>query len=49
MATWIENQAKRAANNQENVNRIMLLLDEAGFVQDRDYKCNFEVFWLLPS
>tara|TARA_B110000858_G_C17727599_1_gene438434 strand:+ start:399 stop:1142 length:744 start_codon:yes stop_codon:yes gene_type:complete len=44
MATWIENQAKRAANNQENVNRIMLLLDEAGFVQDRDYKCNFEVY-----
>ena len=43
IATWIENQAKRAANNQENVNRIMLLLDEAGFVQDRDYKCNFEV------
>ena len=44
IATWIENQAKRAANGQENVNRIMLLLDEAGFVRDRDYKCNFEVY-----
>ena len=44
IATWIENQAKRVANGQENVNRIMLLLDEAGFVQDRDYKCNFEVY-----
>ncbi len=44
IATWIENQAKRAANCQEENNRIMLLLDEAGFVQGKDYDTNFEVF-----
>ena len=44
IATWIENQAKRAANSQEDVNRIMLMLDEAGFVQGKDYDTNFEIF-----
>ena len=41
--TWVENQAKRAAEHQEDINRIMLMLDEAGFVQGKDYECNFEV------
>jgi hypothetical protein len=41
--TWIERQAKSAAENQDNVNRIMLMLDEAGFVQGKDYECDFEV------
>ena len=44
VATWIENQAKRAVNAQDEVNRVMLMLDRAGFVQNKDYKCNFEVF-----
>ena len=29
---WVKRQATNAAENQENVNRIMLMLDEAGFV-----------------
>ena len=41
---FIERQAKNAVVSQENVNRIMLLLDEAGFVQGVDYGSNFEVF-----
>ena len=41
VATWIENQAKRAVNAQDEVNRVMLMLDRAGFVQNKDYKCNF--------
>ena len=44
VATWIERQAKRAVNAQDEVNRVMLMLDRAGFVQNKDYKCNFEVF-----
>ena len=40
---WIKYQAKNAAESQENVNRIMLMLDEAGFVQGKDYDSNFEV------
>ena len=44
VVTWIERQAKRAADAQDEVNRVMLMLDEAGFVQNKDYKCNFEVF-----
>ena len=44
VATWIENQAKRAVKSQDEVNTIALMLDRAGFVQNRDYKCNFEVF-----
>ena len=44
VATWIEKQAKRAVESQDEVNTIALMLDRAGFVQNRDYKCNFEVF-----
>ena len=44
VVTWIERQAKRAADAQDEVNRVMLMLDRAGFVQNKDYKCNFEVF-----
>ena len=44
VVTQIERQAKRAADAQDEVNRVMLMLDEAGFVQNKDYKCNFEVF-----
>ena len=44
VATWIEKQAKRAVEAQDEVNTIALMLDRAGFVQNRDYKCNFEVF-----
>ena len=40
---WVKRQATNAAENQENVNRIMLMLDEAGFVQGKDYDSNFEV------
>ena len=40
---WVKHQATNAAENQENVNRIMLMLDEAGFVQGKDYDSNFEV------
>ena len=44
IATWIEKQAKRAANAQDEVNKIMLMLDRAGFVQNEDYKDNFKVY-----
>ena len=44
IATWIEKQAKRAVSTNDEVNRIMLMLDRAGFVQNEDYKSNFEVF-----
>ena len=44
VVTWIERQAKRAVDAQDEVNRVMLMLDRAGFVQNKDYKCNFEVF-----
>jgi hypothetical protein len=44
IATWIERQAKNAVNRQDEVNRVMLMLDRAGFIQNQDYKCNFEVF-----
>ena len=44
VATWIENQAKRAVKSQDDINRTMLLLDEAGFVQGVDYDNNFEVY-----
>lgn len=40
---WVKRQATNAAENQENVNRIMLMLDEAGFVQGKDYDSNFEI------
>ena len=42
--SFVKNEAKRAVVNQENVNRIMMLLDEAGFVQGVDYNSNFEVY-----
>ena len=41
--SFIERQAKGAIRTQEGINRTMLLLDEAGFVQGVDYGCNFEV------
>lgn len=44
VATWIENQAKRAVDVENEINAISLMLDRAGFVQDRDYDVNFEVF-----
>ena len=43
VATWVENQAKRAVKGQDEVNRVMLMLDRAGFVQGRDYDSNFEI------
>ena len=42
--SFVKNEAKRAVVSQENVNRIMMLLDEAGFVQGIDYDSNFEVY-----
>ena len=41
---FINKQAERAVKSQDDVNRTMLLLDEAGFVQGRDYENNFEVY-----
>ena len=41
--TFIDRQAKRAVDSQDNVNKTMLLMDEAGFVQGKDYISNFEV------
>ena len=40
---FIKRKAKHAVDAQENVNKIMLMLDEAGFVCDQDYSSNFEV------
>tara|TARA_B100000768_G_scaffold70244_1_gene67408 strand:- start:462 stop:1208 length:747 start_codon:yes stop_codon:yes gene_type:complete len=40
---FIDTQAKRAAASQVDVSKTMMLLDEAGFVRSKDYKCNFEV------
>ena len=40
---FIKSQEKRAVERQEEMNRTMLLLDEAGFVQGVDYACNFEI------
>jgi hypothetical protein len=42
--SFVKSEAKRAVVSQENVNRTMLLLDEAGFVQGVDYNSNFEVY-----
>ena len=42
--SFINSQAKNAVVSQENINRTMLLLDEAGFVQGVDYDSNFEIF-----
>ena len=40
---FIKKQAERAVKSQDNVNRTMLLMDEAGFVQGKDYENNFEI------
>ena len=42
--SFVKNEAKRAVVSQENVNRTIMLLDEAGFVQGVDYNSNFEVY-----
>ena len=41
---FIHTQDNRAVESQKNVNKTMLLLDEAGFVQGRDYVNNFEIY-----
>ena len=41
--SFINSQAKNAVVSQKNINRTMLLLDEAGFVQGVDYNSNYEV------
>ncbi len=41
--SFINSQAKNAVVSQENINKIMMLLDEAGFVQGVDYNSNYEV------
>ena len=41
---FINKQAERAVKSQDDVNKTMLLLDEAGFVQGVDYENNFEVY-----
>ncbi len=41
--SFVKNEAKRAVVSQENVNRTMMLLDEAVFVQGVDYNSNYEV------
>jgi len=40
---FIKKMAERAVKSQDNVNKTMLLLDEAGFVQGVDYDSHFEV------
>ena len=40
---FIHTQDNRAVESQKNVNKTMLLLDEAGFVQGVDYENNFEI------
>ena len=40
---FIKRQAERAVDSQNDINRKMLLLDEAGFVQGKDYDSNFEI------
>ena len=41
--SFIKDQANRAVKCQEDINRTMLLLDEAGFVQGVDYDSNFDI------
>jgi hypothetical protein len=41
--SFVERQKKEAVRAQEDINRTMLLLDEAGFVMGVDYACNFEI------
>ena len=42
--SFIKRQTLNAAEADRNVGRIMMMLDEAGFVMGVDYGCNFEVF-----
>lgn len=42
--SFIKRQTLNAAEADRNVGRIMMMLDEAGFVQGVDYGSNFEVF-----
>ena len=42
--SWIARQSTNAVKRQEELNRTMLMLDEAGFVQGRDYDSNFEIY-----
>ena len=41
---FINKQAERAVKSHDDVNKTMLLLDEAGFVQGVDYDSNFEIY-----
>jgi hypothetical protein len=41
---FVKRKAQDAINAQENFDKIMLMLDEAGFVQGVDYDNNFEVY-----
>ena len=41
---FIKRQTLNAGEADRNVGRIMMMLDEAGFVMGVDYGCNFEVF-----
>ena len=40
---FIKNQAERAIKTEKRNSKIMLMLDEAGFVYGQDYSSNFEV------
>ena len=41
---FVKKMAERAVKSQDDVNKTMLLLDEAGFVQGVDYDSSFEVY-----
>jgi hypothetical protein len=41
--SFIKRQSTNAISAQKNVDKIMLMLDEAGFVYGQDYSSNFEV------
>ena len=41
--SFIKRQSKNAVSAQKNVDKITLMLDEAGFVYGQDYSSNFEV------
>jgi hypothetical protein len=40
---FVKRQYLKAVDSQDEVNRVMLMLDRAGFVQGRDYDSNFEI------
>jgi len=44
VATWIENQAKRVVNVENEIHTVSLMLDRAGFVQNTDYDVDFNVY-----